>query len=112
MAGQADAVARACRRLEDAGIRTSLFIDPDPAQLAKGEEEFNRFGTVLNDHLKGRETLVGNSVTLADHAVVSWLVHAEAAGLPLDGYAEITRWSGSILGSAPWQQALATIPGG
>ena len=33
VAGQADAVARACRRLEDAGIRTSLFIDPDPAQL-------------------------------------------------------------------------------
>ena len=86
--------------------------DPDPAQLVKGAEEFKRFGTVLNDHLKGRETLVGNSVTLADHAVVSWLVHAEAAGLPLDGYAEITRWSGNILGSAPWQEALATIPGG
>ena len=33
VAGQADAVARACRRLEEAGIRTSLFIDPDPAQL-------------------------------------------------------------------------------
>lgn len=33
VAGQADAVARACRRLEDAGIRMSLFIDPDPAQL-------------------------------------------------------------------------------
>ena len=33
VAGQADAVARACRRLEKAGIRTSLFIDPDPAQL-------------------------------------------------------------------------------
>lgn len=33
VAGQADAVARACRRLADAGIRTSLFIDPDPAQL-------------------------------------------------------------------------------
>ncbi len=33
VAGQVDAVTRACRRLEDAGIRTSLFIDPDPAQL-------------------------------------------------------------------------------
>ena len=33
VAAQADAVARACRRLEDAGIRASLFIDPDPAQL-------------------------------------------------------------------------------
>ena len=33
VAGQVDAVARASRQLDDAGIRTSLFIDPDPAQL-------------------------------------------------------------------------------
>ena len=33
VAGQVDAVTRACRQLEDAGIRTSLFIDPEPAQL-------------------------------------------------------------------------------
>lgn len=86
--------------------------DPDPARLAKGEEEFSRFATVLNDHLKGRETLAGDSITLADHAVASWLVHAEMMGLPLDGYTEITRWSGNILGTDAWQQALATISGG
>ena len=85
--------------------------EPDAAQLAQGEQEFVRFGTVLNDYLKGRDTLVGSSVTLADHAVASWLVHAEGAGIPLDGYAEITRWSRGILGSAAWQEALATIPG-
>ena len=85
--------------------------DPDPAQLARGQGEFARFGKVLNDHLKGRDTLVGSSVTLADHAVASWLVHAEGAGLPVEDYAEITRWSGGILGTAAWQKALATIPG-
>ena len=84
--------------------------DPDPAQLARGQEEFARFGKVLNNHLKGRDTLVGSSVTLADHTVASWLVHAGGAGLPLEDYAEITRWSGEILGSAAWQEALATIP--
>jgi len=31
--GNQEAVAAACVRLADAGIRTSLFIDPDPAQL-------------------------------------------------------------------------------
>ena len=30
---QADAVSRACRRLAAAGVRASLFIDPEPAQL-------------------------------------------------------------------------------
>ena len=83
--------------------------EPDPAELQRGRQEFARFGTVLNDHLKGRDTLVGNSTTLADHAVVSWLVHADGAGLPLDDYAEITRWSGNILGSPAWQEALATM---
>ena len=33
VAGQADAVGHACRRLAGAGIRASLFIDPEPAQL-------------------------------------------------------------------------------
>ncbi len=33
VAGGRDAVAQAVRRLLDAGIRVSLFIDPDPAQL-------------------------------------------------------------------------------
>lgn len=84
--------------------------EPDPAQLEKGRQECSRFGTVLNDHLKGRETLAGDSVTLADHAVASWLVHSEVAGIPVDDYGEITRWSGNILGSPAWQDALATIP--
>lgn len=33
VAGQTDKVARACAELGDAGIRVSLFIDPDRAQL-------------------------------------------------------------------------------
>lgn len=33
VAGNSQAVAAACARLADAGIRTSLFIDPDPRQL-------------------------------------------------------------------------------
>jgi pyridoxine 5-phosphate synthase len=33
VAGQLDKVGDACRRLADAGIRASLFIDPDRAQL-------------------------------------------------------------------------------
>jgi len=33
VAGQPDKVRRACERLAEAGIRASLFIDPDPRQL-------------------------------------------------------------------------------
>ena len=82
---------------------------PDPTRLEHGQREIARFGAVLNDHLNGRDTLVGDSITLADHALASWMVHSEAAGMPLDDFSEITRWSGAILGSAVWQQALATM---
>ncbi|NKI34408.1 pyridoxine 5'-phosphate synthase [Wenzhouxiangella sp. XN79A] len=34
VAGQADRVGEACRRLGEAGIRVSLFIDPEPVQVA------------------------------------------------------------------------------
>ena len=84
--------------------------DPDAAQLERGRQEMERFGTVLNEHLKGRTSLSGASLTPADHAVASWLVHAESASLPLDNFDEITRWSGTILGLPAWQDALATIP--
>jgi glutathione S-transferase len=84
--------------------------DPDTAKLAQGKEEFDRYGSVLNNHLQGRDYIIGNNVTLADHAIVTWLVHAEAAGIPLAGYAELSRWSKGILASDAWQQALATIP--
>lgn len=33
VAGQADRIAEACKHLGDAGIRVSLFIDPDPRQV-------------------------------------------------------------------------------
>jgi glutathione S-transferase len=86
--------------------------DADPAQLEKGNEEFSRYASVLNEHLQGRDFIVGDSVTLADHSVATWLVHAEAAGIPLADYGELARWCKGVLGSDAWQKALATIPTG
>lgn len=84
--------------------------DPDPAMLEKGSEDFHRFFSVLNDHLQGKDFVVGDSLTLADHSVTAWLVHAEPAAFPMEEYGEVKRWSQGILGSDAWQKALATIP--
>jgi glutathione S-transferase len=83
--------------------------EPDPKQLAKGDEEFARFGAVLNDHLKGRKYLVGNSSTIADHHVFASFVHAGGCGLPVAKFPEIQRWSAEMAASAPWQKALAVL---
>jgi len=44
--------------------------EPDPAVLESAGEEFHRFTTVLNDHVRGSDFAVGDSITLADH---TWL---------------------------------------
>jgi len=84
--------------------------EPDPAAIEKGSEDFHRFFGVLNDHLKGRDYVLGESVTLADHALACWMVPAEPAAYPMENYGEVARWSQGILGSDAWQKALATIP--
>jgi glutathione S-transferase len=78
---------------------------PDPDEIKKGEAQFHRFATVLDDHLKGREWLVGKNVTLADYAVGSVLELAEAAHLPVEKYQNIKRWYGNIEKQDAWKKS-------
>jgi glutathione S-transferase len=82
---------------------------PDPNEVRKGEEGFHRYAQVLNDHLRGRNFLVGDVATLADHMVASTFVHREAAGYPMGNYAEIQRWIGQMYASKAWKKALKDI---
>ncbi len=79
--------------------------DPDPAELKKADELFHRFAQVLEHHLKGRDWLVGNHVTLADYAVGSLLDLAEAAHYPVAKYTEIKRWYGNIEKLDAWKKS-------
>ena len=83
--------------------------EPDTKELAKAEERFNRFAKVLDDHLKGRDCIVGKNATLADHAIGSLFVHQGAAGYPMEPYAEITRWWERLSATDAWQRALAQL---
>lgn len=83
--------------------------DPDRAELEKGEEKFSEIAGMLNNHLAGRDYLVGKDVTLADISIASHLMHAQRGQLPLDGYTNINRWFGRIERLPAWQ---ATQPPG
>ncbi len=80
--------------------------DPNPAEIAKGEERFHRFAKVLNEHLVGREWLEGNHVTLADYSVGSYLDLAEMAQFPMHGYDEMKRWYKNIEQLPAWQSSM------
>ncbi|HTO08521.1 MAG TPA: glutathione S-transferase family protein [Myxococcota bacterium] len=80
--------------------------DPDPAEIARGEKLFHPLAAVLNQSLRGRQWLACNRLTIADFAVATGLVFADAASLPLAGYPEITRWYDGFRKLPGWQKSL------
>lgn len=81
--------------------------DPDTAALAMAEEKFNRSAKVLDDQLKGKKFVTGDSLTVADFSLASALVHAEMAEIPLGSYPEIKRWLASLQALPAWQKTVA-----
>ena len=102
---QASHFGRACGIMIFEHVIKKFFMsaEADPIEVAKGEENFHRFAQVLESHLKGREWLVGNGVTLADFSVGSFLDLAELAKYPMAGYTEIPRWYANVLSLPAWQ---------
>jgi glutathione S-transferase len=82
-----------------------MQAEAEPLEVAKGEERFHRFAQVLENHLKGREWLVGDSLTLADLSVGSFLDLAELAQYPMAPYTEIPRWYGNIQNLPAWKSS-------
>ena len=74
--------------------------EPDAAIVKLGEEEFARFGAVLNGALEGRRFLLGDTPTLADFIVAPNVAFGRRVGLEpgrhvaawLDRVAELDAW--------------------
>jgi glutathione S-transferase len=80
---------------------------PDPAFIARGEQNFNRFAAVLNDSLKGKTWVLGNRLTLADFSMGGLLPSAQRFGLPVGRFPEICRWYVGLASLPAWRVALA-----
>jgi glutathione S-transferase len=59
---------------------------PDPAFIARGEHNFNRFAAVLNDSLKGTQWIAGDRLTIADFSIGGLVPTAERFGLPVNTF--------------------------
>jgi glutathione S-transferase len=80
---------------------------PDPASIARGEQNFARFAAVLNDWLRGKAWLVGERLTIADFSIGGLVPSAQTLGLPLVKYSEVVRWYEGLTSLPAWNQALA-----
>ncbi len=75
-------------------------IDMDAAAL-----DFHKYAAVLDDHLDGRDWLVGGAMTTADISVAAILAYREACHYPLTDYANINRWFASLAALEAWSVA-------
>lgn len=82
----------------------------DPVEVAKGEERFHRAAKVLDGHLKGRNYIVGDRVTLADFSVGAAMNVAGPAAYPIGPYAEIKRWHAGLMKLPAWKDSLTGLP--
>jgi glutathione S-transferase len=80
--------------------------EPDLAKIKEGTDLFHASAAVLDNHLRGREYLVGKNLTLADFSVAAMLVYAGPGRYPLEQYGEIRAWYGRIAALDAWKKAL------
>jgi pyridoxine 5-phosphate synthase len=79
VASQADRIQQACARLSEAGIRVSLFVDPDPAQM---EASVSVGAPVVELHTGAYADAVGEEAQLRElNRVREAAAHAASLGL-------------------------------
>lgn len=89
-----------------------LFMNeaPDLAQVAQGEELFHRYAAVLDGHMKDRQWIVGDSVSLADFANGAMLQYHDVAGLPTANYPHMMAWYKRLEGLDAWRKTAPQMP--
>jgi glutathione S-transferase len=83
---------------------------PDPSAVEPALGWFRTFAAVLNDHLKGRQWLVGDGLTVADFSVAATLPYAEQARLPVDEFPEVRRWHDQLNEIEAWREPFPARP--
>lgn len=78
--------------------------EPDQAEIEDAMGFFRQFAAVLNDHLKGRDFIACNRLTIADFGVATFMPRWQEAKLPLEDYPEICRWRDRMATLEAWRE--------
>ncbi|CAN7744104.1 MULTISPECIES: glutathione S-transferase family protein [Duganella] len=78
----------------------------DPAELERAGRQVAQFAAVLEQHLAGREWVVGDKLSLADFALASSLMYTEQAKLPVTQYPKLMAWYGRVQQLEAWKQTV------
>ena len=78
----------------------------DRAFITRGEQNFDRFAAVLNQHLRGRTWLTESGLTIADFSVGGMTSAAVRLELPMTKFPEISRWYDRLAALPAWQASM------
>jgi glutathione S-transferase len=78
---------------------------PDDKAVAHHERLFHQFATVADVHLAQHAWLANDRLSLADYSLVSTLMSAQTAKLPLDAYHRITALVARVHDRPEWAAA-------
>ncbi len=77
---------------------------PDAGKLKEAEEFLKASATVLDAQLAGKRWVTGDELTLADFSILAFLMHQDAAKVPLQGFANIQRAYGALQELPCWRE--------
>ncbi len=78
--------------------------EPDAGKIEEALANFRRFAAVLNEHLDGKQYVVGDAMTLADLTLASSLMYAQPSEAPLAEFPNIQAWFSRISALDAWKQ--------
>jgi glutathione S-transferase len=81
--------------------------EPDPREVERGLRAFAFAAGVLEGHLKDRDHVCGDKLSLADFSIGAALIIADRAQFPLEPYPAIRRWGARLAVLPAWRSALA-----
>jgi hypothetical protein len=81
-----------------------LGAEPDGKAVEEATGFFRQFAAVLNDHLRGRTYVLGDTLTIADFSMAATLPQADQATIPVGEFPEIVRWHERLNELPAWRQ--------
>ena len=94
--------------------RTFNVGPPDRASLKAAVPDLLRYGKVLDGHLSGRNHVACGRLTIADFQLASMAADWREAEMPLQGFADVTRWLAGLMQipawADPWPPLLTPTP--
>jgi glutathione S-transferase len=78
--------------------------EPDQPKVEEAIVNIRRFGAVLDQHLGGKQYLVGNALTVADLTIACSLMYAKQTDAPLGDLRALQSWFAQISELDAWKR--------